>query len=87
MARIEGTQLNIRSRFARERAAMLARETGMTTTQVVEEALRAYLPPASSAGDGRLVRRGAILVKPAGGKRVSLEDANAALEETRVERE
>ena len=58
----------------------------MTTTQVVEEALRAYLPPADGEVSARLIRRGAILVKPGGGKLVSLEDANAALEEVRVER-
>ena len=87
MARTEATQLNIRSRFARERAAMIARKTGMTTTQVVEEALRAYLPPSAVAVSARLVRKGAILVKPAGdGEPVSLESANAALDEVRVER-
>lgn len=86
MARVEATQLNIRSRFARERAAMLARRTGMTTTQIVEEALRAYLPPADGDGPARLVRKGAILVKPAGDSRVTLADADAALDEVRAER-
>ena len=87
MARSEATQLNIRSRFARERAAALARETGMTTAQVVEEALRAYSPPPMRIGEGELVRKGALLVMPASGKRVSLEEANAALDEARRERE
>lgn len=86
MTRLEATQLNIRSRFARERAAMLARKTGMTTTQVVEEALRAYLPPSVGGVNARLVRKGGILVKPAEGKHISLEDANAALDEARLER-
>lgn len=86
MARVEATQLNIRSRFARERAAQLARQTGMTTTQIVEEALRAYLPTAEGAVGARLVREGGILVKPGGGKAVSLEDADAALDEVRVAR-
>lgn len=86
MARTESTQLNIRSRFARERAAMLARKTGMTTTQVVEEALRAYLPPSDGEVSARLVRKGAILVKPAGESRVSLHDANSMLDEVRAER-
>lgn len=78
------TQLNVRSRYARERAAMLARTTGMTTTQVVEEALRAYTPPVA-APPGKLERRGALLVRPGGGK-VTLDAANAALEASRGER-
>lgn len=63
---------------------MLARATGMTTTQVVEEALRAYTPPVA-APPGKLVRRGALLIRP-GGKAVTLEAANAALEASRDER-
>lgn len=78
------TQLNVRSRYARERAAALARATGMTTTQVVEEALRAYVPPVATPL-GKLVRRGAILVRP-GGNRVTLAAANAALDASRDER-
>ncbi len=66
---------------------MLAHKTGMTTTQVVEEALRAYLPPSSKGVPARLVRKGAILVKPANGKRVTPDEADAALEEVRLERE
>lgn len=65
---------------------MLARQTGMTTTQVVEEALRAYLPPVVENVPARLVRRGAILVMPAELRRVSLEEADATLEEVRNER-
>jgi len=88
MQRSKPTQLNIRSSFARERTAMLARETGMTVTQIVEETLRAYLPPPSAQnGNAGLVRKGALLVKPASGKRVSLDEANAALEEARSERD
>jgi hypothetical protein len=78
------TQLNVRSPYARERAGSLARATGMTTTQVVEEALRAYTPPVS-APPGKLVRRGALLVRPGGGK-VTLEAANAALDASRGDR-
>lgn len=78
------TQLNVRSRYARERAAMLARTTGMTTTQVVEEALRAYTPPVA-APPGKLVRRGALLVRPGGGT-VTLDAANAALDASRGDR-
>lgn len=78
------TQLNVRSDYARKRASALARATGMTTTQVVEEALRAYTPPAASP-PGKLVRRGPLLVRPGGGK-ITLEAANAALDASRAER-
>lgn len=78
------TQLNVRSRYARERAAMLARATGMTTTQVVEEALRSYTPPLA-APQGKLVRRGVLLVRP-GGSKVTLAAANAALDASRNDR-
>ena len=78
------TQLNVRSPYARTRAAALARATGMTTTQVVEEALRAYSPPIASP-PGKLVRRGPLLVRPGGGK-VTLEAANAALAASRHDR-
>lgn len=89
MARTESQQLNIRSRFARERAAVLAHETGMTTTQVVEEALRAYVPPPhrpESLPPG-LIRKGPLLVMRGDGRRITLEEANAALEAVRTERE
>ncbi len=79
-------QLNVRSPYARERAAVLAQATGMTTTQVVEEALRAYTPPVAEP-HGKLVRRGPLLVLPGTGKgKVSLAAANAALEASRDER-
>lgn len=75
------TQLNVRSAFARERAAALALATGMTTTQVVEEALRAYTPPVVTP-PGALQRRGQLLVRP-GGEAISLAAANAALDAAR----
>jgi hypothetical protein len=84
MARTDDSQLNIRSRYARDRAAQLVQSTGMTATQIIEEALRAYSPP-MSALPGKLVRHGAILVRP-GGNRVTLEEANAALDASREER-
>ena len=87
MARTEEAQLNIRSRFARERSALLARQTGMTATQVIEEALRAYSPPPPDRPPGQLVRRGALLVRPAGASRVTLEQANEALDAVRLERD
>lgn len=83
MSRAEHIQLNVRSAFARARAQELARLTGMTATQVVEDALRGYVPPGMAARVGKLVRRGPILVRPTGGPKVSLEDANAALEAIR----
>lgn len=36
MARVDRTQLNIRSAYARERTRELAKLTGMTATQIVE---------------------------------------------------
>ncbi|PKP94143.1 MAG: hypothetical protein CVT77_03465 [Alphaproteobacteria bacterium HGW-Alphaproteobacteria-16] len=83
MSRAEHIQLNVRSAFARARAQELARLTGMTATQVVEDALRGYVPPGTTATVGKLVKRGPILVRPSGGAKVSLEDANAALEAVR----
>ncbi|UVO55618.1 hypothetical protein [Sphingomonas sp. SUN039] len=77
-------QLNVRSTYARERAAALAHTTGMTTTQVVEEALRSYTPPIASP-PGELVRRGALLIRPGKGS-ITLDVANAALDAARVER-
>ena len=55
----------------------------MTATQIVEDALRGYVPPGAPTQVGRLVRRGPILVGPAGGRRVSLDEANAALKAVR----
>jgi hypothetical protein len=83
MSRIQQTQLNVRSSFARDRAMALARETGMTATQVVEEALRAYVPMSEADGVGALERRGPLLVMPARGRIVTLDEANAALEAVR----
>lgn len=78
------SQLNIRSAYARDRTAALARATGMTATQVVEEALRAYTPPLAAPPAG-LVRSGGLLVRP-GGDVVSLAAANAALDAAREDR-
>lgn len=81
MPRARTAQLNVRSAFARARVRQLAQITGMTATQVVEDALRAYAP--ASAAPGVLERRGRILVIPATSGPVSLEEANAALQATR----
>jgi hypothetical protein len=86
MSRAQTTQFNVRSAFARARAHEIAEATGMTVTQVVEDALRAYAPPTPWAGVGSLVRRGPVLVIPAGGRRVSLDEAEEALDATRQER-
>lgn len=79
--------LTIRSLFARERAAELARRTGMTQDEVVEEALRAYAPAGEEDVPAGLVRRGGILVRPADGRRtVTFEEAEEALEAARNDR-
>jgi hypothetical protein len=84
-------QLNIRSAFARDRAAELARRTGMTTTQVVEEALRAYAPPAPATNDADetlppgLVRKGRLLVLT-GGPYLTADEWQAEIEAAREER-
>lgn len=83
MPRSEPAQFNVRSAFARTRARELAEQTGMTATQVVEDALRGYVPPGATAPVGRLIRRGPILVAPAQGRSIGLEDANAALDAVR----
>ncbi|MEO7026409.1 MAG: hypothetical protein ABI056_02540 [Caulobacteraceae bacterium] len=83
MPRAQPVQFNVRSAFARARARELAEQTGMTATEVVEDALRGYVPPVSS-GVGRLVRRGPLLVLPAAvGRTVSLKEAEAILEAVR----
>lgn len=83
MSRMEHAQFNVRSAFARKRAHELAKLTGMTATQVVEDALRGYVPPARVAKARGMIQRGPILVLPAGESRVTLEAANAALDAAR----
>jgi len=88
MPRSAMPQLNIRSRFARERATELARRTGLTATQVVEEALRAYSPPAAELirTRSRLVRKGPLLVMPADGRTFTLDEVEAAAQAARETR-
>ena len=83
MARPDNVQLNVRSAFARDRVHALSRLTGMTASEVVEDALRGYVPPGVPANTGKLVRRGTLLMRPATGKTISLEEANDALERSR----
>lgn len=86
MSRVDDTQLNVRSRFARDRAAFLSKQTGMTATQVVEEALRLYVAPIHRDVPTKFIRKAGVLVRPAEGERISLDQANAVLEEDRNER-
>ena len=86
MAKTNEPQLNIRSRYARDRVAELVRQTGLTATQVVEEALQAYSPPLEDAPPAGLVRRGRILVMPASGRPVTVADVEETLDEIRNER-
>jgi hypothetical protein len=83
MSRSDHIQFNVRSAFARSRAHELAKLTGMTITQVVEDALRGYIPPGTAQTVGQLVQRGPILVRPANGARISHVEAEAALRGTR----
>ena len=83
MSRAERSQFNIRSSIARQRANALAKLTGMTATDIVEDALLGYVPPAAAVAVGRLVRRGPILVRPAHGRKISLKQAAAALDAVR----
>ncbi len=83
MTQSRRAQFNVRSEYARARAHELARLTGMTATQVVEEALRGFVPPGATPEPAGLVRRGPILVKPAKGTRISQDQADAALSEVR----
>jgi hypothetical protein len=84
MSRADHIQFNIRSAYARARAHELAKLTGMTTTQIVEEALRGYVPPGAAAATGRMVRRGPILVRRAQGKKIGQVEADAALDAVRA---
>lgn len=83
MSRTAHVQFNVRSAFARTRAHELAKLTGMTATQVVEEALRGYVPPGAAMTTGRLVQRGPILVRPSEGEKITLGEADAALNAVR----
>lgn len=87
MPRSDAAQLNIRSRYARDRVSELARASGMTATQIVEEALRAYTPPSSAPLPDGLVRRGRLLVLRRDGPTITHEQAEEAIEASRIERE
>jgi hypothetical protein len=83
MPRANPVQFNVRSAYARARAHELARQMGMTATQVVEEALRHFVPAGTTGEPSGLIRRGPILVKPAAGAKILQAQADEALEEAR----
>lgn len=78
-ARPRRAQLNIRSDYARDRAAQLARDTGKSVTEVVEEALRAFAPTRPPAPDGMQWAGDLLIFKPTG-RVITAEQAQAALE-------
>jgi hypothetical protein len=75
-------QLSVRSKFASARASKLAKLTGMTITQIVEDALRAYQPPTRIVPGG-LIEKGGLLVKPKARAEVTHFQVDAELEEIR----
>jgi hypothetical protein len=77
-------QLNIRSRFARLRAASLAQATGMSVTKVVEEALRAYQPAHRIVRPSGLIEKGGLLVKPKGRAEVTQRQVDIELDKIRA---
>ena len=79
----QSDQLNVRSRFARARAAQIAMTTGMSITQVVEDALRAYQPTVRRAGRPGLIQKGRLLVLSKGGRKISNDQVEAQLDEIR----
>jgi hypothetical protein len=94
MPRQENAQLNIRSAFARARVQELVAATGMTAPQIVEDALRGYVPPALPPAEERppappgMEWRGKLLVhlpRP-GQKMVTLAQTNRAINAIRNRR-
>ena len=90
MGRKSTAQLNIRSDFAKARATEIARETGMSVTQVVEDAVRAYTPQpvfepvVEEVLPEGLIRMGRFLVfKGHGGRKTTIEETLAAIEDSR----
>ena len=77
-------QLNVRSRFARTRASQLAKATGMSVTQVVEDALRAYQPAHQVVRPAGLIEKEGLLVKPKGRADVAQLQVDTELEKIRA---
>ena len=84
MGRADQTQFNVRSAFAKARARELAELTGMTVTQIVEDALRGYVPPGIPANvpEG-MIRKGPLLILPSRGRKITLAETNAEIEASR----
>ncbi len=76
-------QLNVRSAFARTRAAQLAKRTGMSTVQIVEEALKAYQPPSSGVRPEGLVEKHGLLVEPKGRAQITQNQVDAEFDDIR----
>lgn len=78
--------MNIRSSFAKQRAKEIAARTGMTATQVVEDALRTYTPQGFEDAPPGLIEQDGFLVIPSRGGVVTAEEIDAAIEDIRNER-
>jgi hypothetical protein len=76
-------QLNVRSVFARTRATQLGKRTGMSTVQVVEEALRAYQPAPVAIPAGGLIEKHGLLVKRKGRAQITQAQIDAELDDMR----
>jgi Rv0623-like transcription factor len=86
MAQRSKPQLNIRSSEARRRVAELARETGKSATQIVEDAVRAYRPQPTAdrpIPEGMELVGRFLVTKPRGGSKITLEDTNRAIDADR----
>lgn len=77
-------QLNVRSRFARIRAAQIASTTGMSIAQVVEDALRAYQPLGRQPNsNGKLIQEGRLLVLAKQGRKITHSEVEVELNDIR----
>ena len=79
MSRARAAQLNIRSDFVRDRVRTIAAASGKTATQVIEDAVRAYVPPEEEPLPPGLVRRGWMLVWEGDGSVITHEQAEDAI--------
>jgi len=61
----------------------LAKVTGMTITQIVEDALRAYQPAPRPIRPGVLIEKGGLLVIPKTKAEITQSQLNAELDEIR----
>lgn len=84
MAQARQSQVNIRSDFAAERIRTLSERTGMTVTEVVEEAVRGYTPPGAGEAPEGMEWAGPFLVfKTEGRPPISVDTLLAAIDEAR----